>query len=152
MTVQRIVFVCSGNICRSPMAAALAEKMLAEARIDAVVISAGTLGIQNTPAATNAILALQELGIPLEHHRSQGISLALLRASDHIVVMSPHHAEEILQRDPKLASKIRRLWEHAEPAGRLAEIADPVGLDLESFVECRVDLEQCLRNWIKRLR
>lgn len=134
------------------MAAGLAERMLAEAGIPAMVVSAGTLNIQGNPAAAHAVAALRELGLSIEHHRSQGASLLLLRAADHIVVMSPHHEQELLARDPKLAPKIRRLWEYCEPPGRLAEIADPVGLDLAAFNTCRDDIKLCLGAWIDRMK
>ena len=150
--MQRVVFICSGNLCRSPMAAGLAERMLAEAGIPAMVVSAGTLNIQGNPAAPHAITAMRELGLSIEHHRSQGASLLLLRAADHIVVMSPHHEQDILARDPKLAPKIRRLWEYCQPPGRLDEIADPVGMELAAFHACRDDIKSCLASWIDRMK
>jgi protein-tyrosine phosphatase len=147
----RVLFVCSGNICRSPMAAVIAEHLLAEAKIPALVLSAGTLGIQGMPASPHAVSAVGAIGLKLDGHRSQGVSQLLLRSADHVVVMAPHHEAELLGRDPSLAPKIRRLWEYAEPRGRLGEIADPVGLELEAFVACREDLEACLSAWVSRL-
>jgi protein-tyrosine phosphatase len=146
--VRRILFVCSGNICRSPMAALLARRQLERAGVPAVVISGGTLGIQGTPAASFAVQALQEVGLDLSDHRSQGVPLALARVADSIVVMSPEHAEALLERDPSLGPRIVRLWEYADPPGSLEEIADPVGLDLAAFVECRQRMEQCLARWL----
>lgn len=150
--MHRIVMVCSGNICRSPMAQVMAERLLAEAKKDALVISAGTLGIQGQPAAEGAIRAIEAWGATLEHHRSQGVSKPLMTAADHIVVMSPSHEGFLLKRDPNLVDKIVRLWRYGQPAGRLEEIADPVGLDDAAFVRCREDLEQCLRAWIATLK
>jgi protein-tyrosine phosphatase len=147
----RVLIVCSGNICRSPMAAVLAEKLLKEAGIEAMIISAGTLGIRGAPAAPFAIAAMEEIGLSLDMHRSQGISTLLLRAADHILVMSPEHAEAVLERDPALSSKVRRLWSYA-PEGELEEIADPVGLELEHFIACRSDLEACLAAWVAELK
>src|SRR5881396_718122 len=96
-STKRIVFVCSGTICRSPMAEAIARKLLADAKIPAMVISAGTLGINSNPAATHAVTAVQELGIDLSGHRSQGVTLQLLRMADHVLVMSPEHEDVILE-------------------------------------------------------
>lgn len=146
--MTRVVMVCSGNICRSPMAQAIAAHLLGP---DAMVISAGTLGIHGQPAAVHAVRAVEELGLSLEGHRSQGVSLPLLRAADHVVVMSPVHQIELLRRDPALIDKIVPLWTFAAPAGRLKEIVDPVGQDYAAFAACRADLEQCLRGWIATL-
>lgn len=149
--MTRILFVCSGNLCRSPMAAALAEKMLSTAGIPAVVASAGTLGIYGSPAAANAIKVLEDVGVDLRRHSSQGISTVLLRAADHVVVMAPVHEQELLAREPAVAPKIRRLWEYTSPPGKLQEIEDPVGLPIEAFAECRETIVECLGVWIERL-
>lgn len=146
--MRRVVMVCSGNICRSPMAAVIGAHLLGP---DALVISAGTLGIHGQPAAVHAVRAVEALGLSLDGHRSQGLSLGILRAADHLVVMSPVHEQEILRRDPNLVDKIVRLWAYATPPGRLREIVDPVGQDFAAFDACRLDLEQCLQGWIATL-
>jgi protein-tyrosine-phosphatase len=152
MGAKRIVFVCSGNICRSPMAAELARAKLKAASIDAVIISAGTLNIMGSPAAPHAVEAMRQIGLSIDEHRSQGLSLDLVRLADQVVVMGPEHRESIVQKDASLSPKIQPLWEFAEPRGRLEEIADPVGMDLEAFVRCRLELETCLDRWVDHLR
>lgn len=143
---QRIVFVCSGNICRSPLAEALARSMLAERDIPAVVISAGTLGIQGRPAAANSIAAAAEIGVDLEGHRSQGVSMPLMRMADRIVVMAPRHEAELTRQEPALAAKIVRLWEYLDE--ELDHIPDPVGQDLETFRLMRDRVQEALESWI----
>ncbi len=145
----RIVFVCSGNICRSPLAEAMVKPMLAERDIPAVVISAGTLGLQGRPAAANSIAAAAEIGIDLEGHRSQGVSLGLMRMADRIVVMAPRHEAELTRQDPALAAKIVRLWEYLDE--ELDHIPDPVGQDLETFRVMRDRLKQALEAWVEQL-
>jgi protein-tyrosine phosphatase len=130
------------------MAAALARRQLEQAGIPAMVISGGTLGIQGTSAAPFAVQALREVGLDLSEHRSQGVPISLARVADSIVVMSPEHAETLIERDPSLSDRIVRLWEYADPPGSMEEIADPVGLDLAAFVECRENLERCLQRWL----
>src|SRR5690554_5927823 len=107
----RIVFVCSGNICRSPLAEGLARQLLAEAEIPAVLISAGTLGLNGRSAATHTVTTGAEIGVDLSRHRSQGVSIALMRMADRIVVMAPQHEDELLRSDASLRPKILRLWE-----------------------------------------
>jgi protein-tyrosine phosphatase len=145
----RIVFVCSGNICRSPLAERMAKGMLAERGIPAVVISAGTLGLQGRPAAANSVAAAAEVGVDLEGHRSQGVSVPLMRMADRIVVMAPRHERELLAKDPALASKIVRLWEYLDE--ELDHIPDPVGQDIETFRVMRDRVQGALQKWLAQL-
>lgn len=146
--MMRVIMICSGNICRSPMAAVLGAHLLGER---ALVISAGTLGIHGQSAALHAQRAVAAVGLTLDGHRSQGVNLTLTRAADHLVVMAPHHEREVLERDPTAAPKIVRLWTYTREPGRLDEIADPVGQDYAAFERCRQDLDECLRGWIATL-
>jgi protein-tyrosine phosphatase len=146
----RIVFVCSGNICRSPLAEAMARSLFAEAGIPAVLISQGTLGLQGRSAAANSITAASEIGVDLSGHRSQGVSLALMRIADRIVVMAPRHEDELLRADPALAPKIVRLWEYVDED--LDHIPDPVGKDLETFRAARDLIRRGLVAWIKTMQ
>jgi protein-tyrosine phosphatase len=152
VTPTRIVFICSGNICRSPMAAALGERALREAGIEAAVISAGMLGIQGSPAAAHAVEVMREIDIDIGGHRSQGLSPQIAKLSDHLVVMSPIHRSEILSRDPSLESKVQPFWRFATPSDRFEEIADPVGMDRAAFLVCRQDLEACLDGWVRHIQ
>lgn len=147
--MRRIVFICSGNLCRSPMAAGLARKAFTSRGQSVAIISGGTLNIAHQPAAPNAILAMREVGIDISEHRSQGISLGLARMADDLVVMAPEHAEYLRRLDPDLVQKTVRLWEFA--GERLDEIADPVGRDLDAFRRCRELLDTCVEAWIDSL-
>ncbi|QDG54623.1 hypothetical protein FIV42_28920 [Persicimonas caeni] len=146
---RRIVFVCSGNICRSPLAEAMAKPMLEERGIPAVVISAGTLGLQGRSAAANSVTVAGEVGIDLEGHRSQGVSIPLMRMADHIVVMAPRHEAELVGKDRGLTGKIVRLWEYLDED--LDHIPDPVGQDVETFRVMRDRVQEALERWIGKL-
>lgn len=146
MSTLRIMFVCSGNICRSPMAAGLARAFLDAAGADAVVVSAGTLNINGEPAARFGRDAMKEIGIPIDDHYSQGVQLAMLNAADHIVVMAPRHEAAILESSPLVAPKIVRMWDWAE--ADLQQINDPVGRDLAAFQACRDLLTECVHSWL----
>ncbi|MEE2900841.1 MAG: hypothetical protein VYC39_00855 [Myxococcota bacterium] len=148
----RVVFICSGNICRSPLAAGMATSMLKEENIPAVVISAGTLNINGQPAAPNAVEAGRLIGIDISTHRSQGISLPLMRMADALVVMAPKHETFLTKLDPNLDEKIVRMWEYGEHTESLFQIEDPVGQDLETFIECRKRLTKCLTAWVQHIK
>jgi len=147
--VKRIVFVCSGNICRSPMAAAITNNKLKSRQEPAAIISCGTLNIMHRPAAKEAIQAMAEHDIDIESHRSQGVSVGLLRMADFVVVMAPKHERFILESAPELAPKIVRIWEYAQAP--LDEIADPVNQDLPAFRACRDLLEESIDSWLNSI-
>jgi protein-tyrosine phosphatase len=149
---RRILVVCSGNICRSPMAAAILRRDLEKAGIPALVLSAGTLGIHGTQAAPAALEAMKAIGLELGDHRSQGLSTQLARVADDILVMAPEHVDEVLEREATLEPKLVRLWEYTDPPGALEEIADPIGQNREAFVRCRELIEGCVARWVDRLK
>ncbi|MEW6744987.1 MAG: low molecular weight protein arginine phosphatase [Planctomycetota bacterium] len=149
MSISRVAFVCTGNICRSPMAVAIARSLLQERGLDAEVFSAGTFGIEDHPAAADAIDVLSEIGIDLTPHRSRGIVPNLLRGCDIVVVLAPEHEAVIRTYFPDLTARIDRLWEYTDRPGRLTEIADPYGGERSEFVRCRDELLECVRNWIE---
>ncbi|MBI2375285.1 MAG: hypothetical protein HYV07_14920 [Deltaproteobacteria bacterium] len=147
--MKRVMVICSGNICRSPMAAAMVEKSLRDAKVPSVVISAGTLGINGQPAAANAITVMKQIGIDISSHRSQGVSAQMLTFADHLIVMEPIHEAFVRQKAPTVESRIQRMWDYAEPRGRLPLIPDPVGQELEAFAACRDELVACVAAWAR---
>lgn len=149
MATLRLAFICTGNICRSPMAAALAGDLLKQRERPAVIISAGTLNLVGKPADRHAIAALEEIGISLDGHRSQGVNNPLVRMADHLIVMAPRHATELIKAHPALKPKIVRLWQHHPTV--IEQIDDPIGQDLDAFRECRDVITRCLNGWIDTL-
>ena len=142
MTTLRVMTVCSGNICRSPLAAVMIQEKLKAAQIPAVVISSGTLNINGQPAASHSQTIAIEHGLDLSHHRSQGISKGFVDVCNYVVCMSPKHADRVLQLSRGAA--VVRLWEYLN----LDEIKDPVGQSLEVFRECGNIIDEALDLWI----
>lgn len=146
MSTLRVMFVCSGNICRTPMAAGFARREFRKRGIDAMVVSAGTLGITGKPAASCGQMAMKEKGIDISDHYSQGVQRAMVEAADWVVVMSPRHETFLMDRLPYVSEKLVRMWEYAPDD--VAQIDDPVGQDIEAFRVCRDLLEECVTAWI----
>jgi len=120
----RIVTVCSGNICRSPLAEVLADRVAMTFAIDVEVRSGGTLGLVDRPSPRQVIAVAREIGIDLSGHRSKPLTREMVDWADHVLVMELAHAayiRETLQVDDELK---------VTPLGPLIgqpEIADPIG-------------------------
>ena len=100
-----VLVVCTGNICRSPMAEGILRARFAEAGVDAVVASAGTLGWSQHPATPHAVTAMAELGLDIGSHTSRRISDVDLDV-DLVVAMTRIHAGAVIGRDHTLRSRV----------------------------------------------
>ncbi|MBI3451062.1 MAG: hypothetical protein HY049_19385 [Acidobacteria bacterium] len=143
---MKILFVCSGNICRSAMAEAALRAELRAAGVDGVdIASAGTLGIEGSPADVFAARVAGESGCDLSAHRSRGLSGEEMRLADLVAVMESQHLDEARRLAPSHGG-VRLLTEflpEGDPA-RGSEIDDPIGGTLEEFRECLALIRRCL--------
>jgi protein-tyrosine-phosphatase len=121
-----ILFVCTGNLCRSPMAAVLLRKMLAGRGEEGgwVVESAGTWTIEGEPSPSGAAIVLVERGLDLSAHRSRRVSGELLGRFDLILTMESRHEEALKVEFPHLADRIFML---TDMIGERWDIPDPLG-------------------------
>ncbi len=143
-----IVFVCSGNTCRSPMAAGLALHILAEKlnippdelpSRHIVVRSAGVHTSGGMPAAGEAVKILGAMGVDIHKHRSAPLTDDLLRRADMIFTMTQAHREEIISRMPTAGEKTFTL----DPDG---DIDDPIGQGEQVYRKTAQRLEKLIRN------
>lgn len=144
----RVLFVCSGNICRSPMAEGLARSYAARRERVLEARSAGTLGIVDRPADPAAIGVCAELGVDIGPHRSQAITPELVAWADYILVMEYAHAAWIRAKYPAVGEKLLLLGTF----GTTAEIADPIGGWRFQFRWSRDEIKKCVEAFVDRLR
>ncbi len=135
-TTYNILFVCTGNTCRSPLAEVIARRAVEERRWTYVRIdSAGTAAIWDAPASDGSLAAAKQIGLDLSGHRSQPISGRLVSDADLILGMTPNHVHtvEAMGGDGKayLISEFIDGSEAGEP------IRDPIGGPPEQYEEAR---------------
>jgi protein-tyrosine-phosphatase len=144
---HRLLFVCTANICRSPMADALARRYAEERGWAVEVKSAGTHAIAGEPAAPNAVKAVREVGGSLADHRSQPMDSALVDWAERILVMEMRHAADIRGRFPASDEKVQLLGTF----GGLVEIGDPYGSWIFTYRRRRDEIRNCVESFMDRL-
>lgn len=146
---ERVMFVCSGNICRSAYGEYRFKKMCAECgKEETQVVSAGTLRIQGRAASDEMIETGKERGLDLTPHRSNGISRFLVDSSDVIFVMAPMHRTEILRISPESENKIVLLGEWLNTPKE--EIDDPIRQSMDFYRRVTEEIDEALKNWMER--
>ncbi len=136
-----ILFVCSGNICRSPMAEAMLRSMMPQDwQSEVKICSAGTLGIEGAPADERARKVMDEININLRSHRSQGVTAESVEQCDYILVMSSDHLDYFQEHFPEHMDKVHllRSFKRDDPLEyEKVSITDPVDAPLERFRDTR---------------
>ena len=127
-----ILFVCSANQCRSPMAKALLKSILIDAGVlsNWQVASAGTWAHEGVHATDLARQVMRERGLDIEEHRSQSVSGEMLAEFDLVLVMEERHREFLQRTFPLVAGRVHLF---SEITGREVDIADPVTGTLDTY-------------------
>lgn len=151
----RLVFVCTGNTCRSPLAEALARRHASERGWTRLAVgSAGIAAGAGAPASSGSVDAGEQIGLDLSDHASTPLTSELVEASDLILAMSPHH----LARIAELGGGERATLLSAFAEGREGEdafdapgIPDPFGGPIEEYVRTRDRIDTLVRKVLDRL-
>lgn len=143
--IRRVLFVCTGNVCRSPMAAALlndqSRRRGDEDKI--LALSAGTWALENQPASAHALTVMADRGIDLSAHRGHTVTRQDLAEAAAIIVMTRSHRDALAAEFPECR---RRLHLMSELKERTFDISDPYGEDLAEYVNCARELERLVEN------
>ena len=146
-----ILVVCTGNICRSPMAACLLRHMLPEALKEKVRInSAGTHALHGHQAAPAAVRVMAEAGIDISGHRARQLTGEMIRASGLILTMERIHLVAVRRMQLWGKFRARLLGEYgAQPDS--PEIEDPYGSPIEVYRSCLAVIRPCIEGLIDQL-
>jgi protein-tyrosine-phosphatase len=128
--MKSVLFVCTANMCRSPLAEGLFLKKLGEEKDGWRVESAGTWATEGTPASQKSLQVLTERGVDLSHHRAKVVSRELMGEFALILVMEEGQKEALRVEFPEYKDRVFLL---SEMIGEYYEIDDPVGRDLEDY-------------------
>jgi protein arginine phosphatase len=130
--LAKVLFVCTANICRSPMAQAIFDALAEDAGLSFRAESAGTAALDGRTIAPNAIAALEEVGIYPVPHRARRASAAMVGKAELVLAMTPGHAATLSRLHPESAARIYTLPEYAMGV-KDQGISDPYGLTMSAY-------------------
>lgn len=147
---MRILFVCSGNTCRSPLAEAITRRMIAASgRTDVEVRSAGTNAWDGSSASDGALLVGMERGLDLSEHRARQLDADIVENSDLILVMAPSHLVRVKDLSPNANVHLLGGFTSGDSEGRAVQ--DPFGGDLTAYRDTVDELERELAHLLDRI-
>lgn len=142
-----LLMICTGNICRSPIAEGLAPVIGRELGLTVHTKSAGTLGLRERPADPKSVKVCAEVNVDISSHKSQGITQELVDWATYILVMERRHASHLRKHYVRVEDKIIELGTFS---GR-SSVPDPIGGWTYKFRGCRKQIDKALRRFLEQL-
>ena len=144
-----VLFVCTGNTCRSPLAAAVAADFLKGAGQSLQTRSAGTGALDGVPASDLAVRVAAEAGLDLHTHRARAVTRDMVEGAALVLAMTRAHAEALRRLAPAAAPRVHELCDYAEVAAP-GGVADPVGGDLAAYRGCLQEIRHLVERSLER--
>ena len=142
---MKIMFICTGNICRSAMAHAMFEKMVKEQNKNVQVYSCGIY------AQNGDIETMNEYGIDLRNHRATNIRNSNIKDMDVILCATISHKNSVINMYPELKEKVFTMKEYAGYPQNDLDIKDPWGYGIEVYKNCAKEIQECLDRIIGKI-
>jgi protein arginine phosphatase len=142
--MTNILFVCTGNTCRSPMAEALAKHKAPDLHVQ----SAGVFAAVGSPASMNTVKALEENGIGIDH-KSKQITKELVDWADLIFTMTTSHKQLVGEHFPSVLDKLFTIKEYTDFLNH--DVVDPYGGPMEEYKQTYKELDEAIDVLIKKI-
>jgi protein-tyrosine-phosphatase len=148
--LKEILFVCSGNTCRSPLAEGLAKKLIANGLpFEARISSAGSSATEGQRASANALEVSRANGIDLSGHRSRLLNATMVRRADLIVTMGELHRHTVGVIEPTALDHTVQLTDFCDSHD--GDIADPIGGDLAAYERIFDTIRECVEEMAEKI-
>ena len=150
--IAKILFVCTGNICRSSFAQSLFTKIAAQKGMAGFYAdSAGLLALPGNSATQVAQKASIEYGVNLAYHKAKPVSQDLVNWADLILVMQKSQLDELSDAFPEASGKVKLIRSFARYGSKNRGVVDPYGLEYEAYRFCFLDIEDAVVGLVDRL-
>ena len=151
-SISNILFICIGNICRSPFAEKLFKKLVKQkGRKGLFAESAGLYALRGNLATSLAQRVATEYGVNLSEHKAKPVTKELVEWSDLILVMEKSHEETLLTAFSGAADKSYLIRRFGRFGSKSRGIADPYGLNYDAYRFCYLDIEDAIKGLIDYL-
>lgn len=149
---MKLMFICTGNICRSAMAHVMLEKRAEEENKDVQVYSCGVYAENGDRPTEEAISVLKEIyDVDLRKHRATNIANSEIKKMDVILCATTSHKNNVLNRYPELEEKVFTMKEYVGYSDNDLDINDPWGCSYETYRRCAKEISECIEKIINKI-
>lgn len=148
-SMKTFLFVCTGNICRSPMAEAL-FRLATQGRSDYRAVSAGLGAVDGQAPSAHSVRAMKDIGVDISRQRSRMLTAEMVKQADYILGMTHSHVDTVMLLYPQAAEKtflLREFDDTLDPYEK--DISDPIGGSYEVYLNCRDQIEQGIASLLR---
>lgn len=150
--MKKIVYICTGNVCRSPMAEHYMQQRIISLKKEEnyLIDSCGIYANTGESATSNAIMAIKEYGVNMENHRAKSIYDVNILEYDLVITLTSSHKENLLALFPSIKGKVFTLKEYADPDIKYKDIDDPWGYGLTVYKSCAKEIVEYVDKLIEK--